>query len=1603
MNLLSKNTVSGLASLVVGLLCVLGLLAYGVTDEVPVGGVNGQVIMAENGKPLPKAFVTLSLIDPSIYNTDADIESEHHFRADKDGRFHLPHLVSGDYLFSVEAKAHRIDKFSVRITEGTPTQVTLPAKADKPRLELYGTQHVYLPQEAPNLQLNGFSTESSLKVSIYKLDFDKVIEDGGLYNALAPLARADNGKVTDPSTMGSQINTFSDTSFEKDAEGTFSQKLPVPSLPEGLYWVECKLGDIDRGTWLSVSNIALVAKHVNSDVAAYVTRLDTGQPVGGAEVGYASPHGFMPLGHSSGQGLLRFSSAPPKGMKATVVVAVDGNSRALLDFNQGSYDGGEGDESGSSGDNSQVRIYSFTDRPIYRPGDLVQYKGLVRKLVGSNYVLPDQPTVTVEIQDEDGTVLHSETLKLGPMGSYSGSYQFGQDALPANYQLITHYGKTTASKDIGVAAYRKPSYSITVQPEKKRYVRGDKVRMDVATKYYYGAPVVGAKVQATVSRSPYWDWSDYSDEEQEYTDEGDADYSADVSYPGQSLYSYGGETTQTINTTTDANGKAVIEFPTVGVNEAAEAENDYSYTVEVDVTDQGNKTFSGQGSVDVMRSDYNLKLKTNSYVTTAGDEFQVNATVKGADGNPVAGLPVRFTSGYERWTRSKEVLDDTLVQEGVTGPDGQVNVKFKPPTPGFYEIKAEIADDRGHTVTTRTWQFLEGNPSPYFEPPPATQLKVTLDRRSYKAGDTAKALITCRDPGGDAFVGVEADGIYKVDTVQLTSKVTVYRFKVSQDCVPDAFFSVAYVRNKKFYQDSRRLLVDLGIRRLSVQVTSDKTVYHPGDTAVYTIQTRYQNGKPAKADVSLGVVDESIYAIFDDQSDIVKGFYPKRYDAVGMEYSFPELYLGGGDKAPTSIQIRRNFKDTAFWEPSVMTDVNGQAKISVKLPDNLTSWRATVRAITAETDVGQSTVNVIARKDLMIQLATPIFVVNGDQQRLAAMITNNTGADADVNVNLTSSGATLSGDTNTKVHVSNGAMQTVEYTMSPSQSGTASFIGKAWVNNGASDGMELKVPVLPHARLSVNGSAGATSSKDTVKLTLDGKSDPNSGGVEISVAPSAAASLLPAIDALVGYPYGCTEQTTSRFLPSVVFAKAATEMGLPKPKLADQIPQIVQDSYSRLEAMEHSDGAWGWWEYDQDDDYMTAYVLEAIYRAKAAGFPPPNGLHVSAALDWAEKEIASPLPQPSSPNSMVSSRAATDRWYLTYALALHGRLAPVLKLVKTADTSKLDAAQSAYVALCAGLLGQDGAAKKDAALSRMLLLAEHTPNTTYWAEQDWWGFETTARCFYALETLRPNDPNLKKVVVYLMQSRRGDMWFSTRDTSAVIMAMADYLKRTKELLTDAAFTIKLNGQTVNSLSVTKSAALRSGSTLKLTIAQLKQGDNTLEFDADKGTCYYTVVFKQYVTADQLGAQGSSALNIERAYYKLESQRMEDGTLKLTPSRDPVTEVHAGDILQCQITINANAARDYVLVTDPIPSNCHVTAREDVGEGETWDWWWSKTAILDDHVAFFARNIPGGKSVITYTMQAENPGVSRALPTEAYNMYDAADSASGGELSLKVDP
>ncbi len=230
---------------------------------------------------------------------------------------------------------------------------------------------------------------------------------------------------------------------------------------------------------------------------------------------------------------------------------------------------------------------------------------------------------------------------------------------------------------------------------------------------------------------------------------------------------------------------------------------------------------------------------------------------------------------------------------------------------------------------------------------------------------------------GPALLTFERGTTRREQLVELTAPLTLVDVPIRPDDAPNIFVTVnaweeqdttlhenlwESLADSRLHTASVELIVPVTGKTLNVTITPDKTVYAPREEVDITLRVTNERGEPVSTEVSLAMVDEAIFALSDELSGpIFDAFYSPRENIVRTYHSMaPIRYLGGGrggggGGGDLAGNPRSDFPDTAEWFPVLHTDANGEVLVTFTLPDNLTSWRLTAKAATADTQVGEST------------------------------------------------------------------------------------------------------------------------------------------------------------------------------------------------------------------------------------------------------------------------------------------------------------------------------------------------------------------------------------------------------------------------------------------------------------------------------------------------------------------------------------------------------------------------------------------------------------------------------------------------------------------------
>ena len=318
----------------------------------------------------------------------------------------------------------------------------------------------------------------------------------------------------------------------------------------------------------------------------------------------------------------------------------------------------------------------------------------------------------------------------------------------------------------------------------------------------------------------------------------------------------------------------------------------------------------------------------------------------------------------------------------------------------------------------------------------------------------------------------------------------------------------------------------------------------------------------------------------------------------------------------------------------------------------MTTWRFTARGVTRDTMVGQITRSRRTILPLQVELSIPRALRVGDEVEAGVVIHDNEGVHRTVDIDY----AVDSAHVTKQLEVSKGGDGRVAVRLAPTDTGEITLRAKA-VDAASDDGdaIERKTTVLPRGHRVTRSYGGVLTANGVIPLNLGGEPTTGSLALKIKVEPGFVGPVESALDSLIGYPYGCVEQTMSRFMPAVVAGRAIRNAGLTSAR-EGELASVFEKGIARLAGFQHDDGGWGWWKKDATNDFMTAYVLEGLALCKAAGHPVRAGM-----IDRAERYLSEKFLALNLTGGRVGSIGECDiRVYAAHALAACYSLDPCL-------------------------------------------------------------------------------------------------------------------------------------------------------------------------------------------------------------------------------------------------------------------------------------------------------------------------------------------------------
>jgi len=478
--------------------------------------------------------------------------------------------------------------------------------------------------------------------------------------------------------------------------------------------------------------------------------------------------------------------------------------------------------------------------------------------------------------------------------------------------------------------------------------------------------------------------------------------------------------------------------------------------------------------------------------------------------------------------------------------------------------------------------------------------------------------------------------------------------------------------------------------------------------------------------------------------------------------------------------VRRDFSDSALFDGRLRTGADGKAHVRFKLPDSLTSWQVVVTAISRDMRVGRHVAQLRTVRDVMVWPMIPRLFTEGDTVSVFASVHNLTAADRELVVSIETEHLEVLSPITQVVRVPRGRSATVTWSVRARERGLASLVMRATAaGGGPSDASLKRIPIVASSaeqEVSVSGFADKP-----LAIELPAGVDPRDATLEVAFAPSLAADLAATLDYLVEYPYGCAEQTMSRFAPAIRVAGILGQLRIRDGALAAKLPKVVEVGVKRLMELQQPDGGWGWQGSSATHEMITPYVMWGLLQAEAAGYKLPDEHTIPRGL----AKLAAFLDQLASRPDMV-----TDHAFVMYAYAQRVRPSDAAWAALVKQRSAMTDHALALTLEMASSRGDRATA--DYAVAELRQRAQRSGGWAHWQTGGFsrWAddpFEITAAVLKALVVHDADDPLIPEAIAYFVAHKRGDRWNSTKDTAMILFAIAEYLGKKGVSPTSAAF------------------------------------------------------------------------------------------------------------------------------------------------------------------------------------------------------------------------
>ena len=1348
------------------------------------------------------------------------------------------------------------------------------------------------------------------------------------------------------------------------------RSIELDPLPDGLYLVQGLQGKLEAQALLQVSSLNVEVKQSSQQllVRAIDRQLN---PVAGATVRYRDARGkWIDLPEKTDTAGELLSTNPNDLLDGRLLVQVrtpDGRTAITsTDFLPSLP--------------PERSVFVLTDRPIFKPGETVSFKGIIRDSSNGQLQVPAASDTPAKISLLRGTTPgldYSADAPLTPFGSFSGSVSLDPLAVPDLYRLTALVGSRTFAGEFRVRDYKAPLFYLDVYEKDSAIVPGQPFNFKLRARSYSGGIPKGVRYEVFVYRKLY--------DLPAFVLEAGGGVSADHDYFGQVQSATALTQPQRVYSSIDARQNPDEPRPISSWESAPVFDANGEATVKVDIPDLPDSTsrdWTYTLMVRAMDQTSSQAIATETYYATAAEALPQTAfeTPIVQAGSPAPGVRLRtiYPNG-DPAARGFGELRLTLEHPDGTREDLPA-AKFSTDTLGEASVALGQPLPTGRLTAVAALYGLGERrfPAPALSPASVvlsipedaqpvlqnTELELFTQKTVLDPGEHVRvyALLPSQwgqNDRGQVWSTVAGTKIFSSSGAAFAGRTKVFDLEAKPEFGTGFYQTVTIPVGAKFQERTLGFRIAPKDKQLRIAVSPEAEIAEPLKPFVIRFHAQDSNGQPAaETELAVAVVNRAVYAVQGEfRPTIGEFFYPLTRLNVGTflsdelqgygyaaELRRPNFRLAA--LKPRNQPVKRAMRDTAGWFPHVVTDAQGNASVTVDMPANVTEWVVTAVAADKSGRIGEGRGRFRSAVDLNAEAQSPSFLRSGDRVEAKLEIQNQTAAEAKVSLSAATTDALkLTQPVNAERTLAANARDLVPISLEAPETAVPSaetpllkvdLTAPAQLRAGGPREFELKLK--PAALEKVYTADQTTQTAGTANVTLPVPSEGTAEEVRVLLTSSLLGAAYQAASRLTTYPYGCTEQLVHSTIPNLVMLGILKDAGLKPEQLSglqldrafEQAKRNAAAGMEKLARNQKADGGFGLWPSDPDSIFpVTLLATSALSLA--------DDLHIDGAerlLSGARRYLSDNL----------KSRDYTTRlggWELAQLASLHyfyqlqDDYVAYLQNIAARHDAPLDEVLSAlkiYQQVQEQWWISEKLPDKDAVHRTLVTAAKnqlaHFDSPVYFraAAQDFseFGFQFGYAALFsdAMGTLFRNaaltPADRSRYEHAILAVMRGGIWTSTYDTAQVVLNSRDLIKQEAE-----AFAARV--------SSAPAPAIRNSAGQSLGELRVLPG-------ALAGTFPVRGAMPDFTSISVDGAQANDLLSIQvkalvpfRAVVPAsQGIDVQHRLLKIAGPKavelQPEDAIHTGDVVISETTISRQDQRfdgspesTSVVLVDPLPS------------------------------------------------------------------------------------